>query len=327
MDRLFSFRNCMLILVFTGMLSCNLDDGDTLPIPETTLADNIIADPELSSLAAALERVNFITTFQGSTKYTILAPTNSAFSNFLSAEGYATLNDVPLEDLTQLLLNHVILGQVDSTPLVNLQRNYLQTLADGPDAGSKLSLYFDAVNGLIFNGIATVTEADLLAANGIMHKVNAVIELPTIATFVSNDLNFETLEIAIDLAAPFSDIPAAIEESGPYTLFAPIEHAFENLLATNNDWNMISDLDEAFLAQVLEHHVVDGNFRLSEISFGSSLQTLEGDEITFQNIDGNLEITDGSGNEGSIVGIQDIQASNGVIHGLVNNVLLPDLMN
>lgn len=327
MDRLLNNKICILILLLSNTLSCNLDDGNTLPIPQTTLADNILADPELSSLAAALERANFLATFQGSTKYTILAPTNSAFGNFLSAKGYASLNDVPLTDLTQLLLNHVILGQVDSTPLVNLQRNYLQTLADGPDAGSKLSLYFDAVNGVIFNGTATVTQADLIAANGIMHKVNAVIELPTIVTFVVNDINFETLETALDLAAPFSDIPDALEEGGPYTLFAPTEHAFENLLATNTDWDMISDLDEEFLAEVIAHHVVNGNFRTADISFGSMLTTLEGDEITFQNIDGNLEITDGSGNEGSIVGIQDIQASNGVLHGLINNVLLPDLTN
>ena len=55
--------------------------------------------------------------------------------------------------------------------------------------------------------------------------------------------------------------------------------------------------------------------------------TIEGDNITFVSLDGNLEITDGSGNEGAIIGITDIQAINGVIHVLSNNVLLPDTQN
>ena len=320
-----------LILMVTALvvLSCNLDDGiDTIPIPDSNLVDLISADANLSSLNAALERADLVTTLQGNGPFTILAPDNSAFNSFLGAAGFASVNDVPVEILRQLLLNHVVAGSLDSAPLINLQRNYLETLADGPTDGTKLALYFDAVNGITFNGISTVTTADKPASNGIYHIVDGVIGLPTVATFIGVDLNFESFDTSLDLIAPVSDLPTSLEEStGPFTIFIPIEHAFDNLLASNDDWDFLSDIDEDLLNSVINHHVLNGNIRSTDITGGQTATTLEGDDITFVTLDGNLEITDGSGNEGAIIGVTDIQASNGVIHAVANNVLIPDTMN
>ncbi len=320
-----------LILMVTVIISisCNLDDGvDTIPIPDSTLIELISGDTNLSSLSTALERADLVTTLQGNGPFTILAPDDTAFDNFLGAAGFASVNDVPVETLRQILLNHVVIGSLDSAPLINLQRNYLETLADGPTSGTRLALYFDAVNGITFNGISTVTTADKPASNGIYHVVNGVIELPTVATFIGVDLNFESFETSLDLIAPVSDLPTNLEEStGPFTVFVPIEDAFDSLLASNSDWDFLSDIDENLLNSVINHHVLNGNIRSTDISADQTVATLEGDDITFGNLDGNLEITDGSGNEGAIIGITDIQASNGVIHAIANNVLLPDTTN
>lgn len=320
-----------LLLIIAGVLtvSCNLDDGpQTIPIPESDIVEVATANADLSSLVAALQRADLTNTLKGAGPFTVLAPTNAAFSSFLSSNGFPNLEAVPTETLTQILLNHVVNGSVDSAPLINLQRNYLQTLADGPN-GSKLSLYFDAVNGVEFNGISTVTQTDVVAKNGIIHVVNQVIALPTIDTFISSDDNFEVFGTALDAAAVASDLPNNLKDimSGPYTVFVPIEQAFDNLLATNDDWNFVSDIEENLLAAVLDHHVLNGNIRSTDIVAGEMVTTLEGDQITIQSIDGNLEITDGSGNEGAIIDITDIQASNGVIHIISNNVLLPDTTN
>lgn len=320
----------VLFLMLAGLLavSCNLDDGtETIPIPETDIVE-VATDNDLSSLVAALERADLTNTLKGTGPFTVLAPTNSAFSSFLSANGFSNLEAVPTETLTQILLNHVISGSVDSAPLINLQRNYLQTLADGP-SGSKLSLYFDAVNGVEFNGIATVTETDVVAQNGIIHIVDQVIALPTLDTFISSDDNFEVFSTALDAAAVVSDLPDDFKDpiSGPYTAFIPVEAAFDELLATNDDWNFVSDIEENLLAAVLEHHVLNGNVRATDIVAGEMVTTLEGDQITIESIDGELEITDGSANEGALIGVTDIQAVNGVIHVIANNVLLPDTTN
>lgn len=310
------------------LLSCNLDDGPaTIPIPETDIVEVATAE-NLNSLLAALERADLANTLKGDGPFTVFAPTDEAFSSFLSSNGFASVDAVPTATLQQLLLNHVVSGRIDSAPLADLQRNYLQNLADGPGE-SKLSLYFDATDGVVLNGLATVTQADVVAENGIIHIINQVISLPTLDTFMSADANLEVFGTALDAAAVVSDLPSDLKEStgGPYTIFVPVPAAFDALLDTNNDWNFVSDIEENLLAAVLEHHTLSGNVRSSDIIPGQAVTTLEGDEITIVSKDGGLEITDGSGNEGTIIGPTDIQASNGVIHLITNNVLLPDTTN
>lgn len=317
-----------LIFLSVLMVSCNLDDGeDTIPIPDSDIVA-IAMNEDLSSLVAALEKVDLVNTLKGDGPFTVLAPSNTAFSSFLSSKGFANLEAVPNEILTQILLNHVISGRVDSAPLLNLQRNYVQTLADGP-SDSKLSLYFDAVDGIIFNGSSTITKTDVVAKNGIIHLVDQVIDLPTLDTFISSDDNFEVFGSALDVAAPLSTIPNLIKDNsaGPFTVFIPIEDAFDNLLATNDDWNFVSDIEENLLTAVVEHHFLNENIRASNIVAGQTKTTLEGDDITFVSLNGTLEITDGSGNDGAIIGVTDIQAINGVIHAIPNKVLLPDTSN
>lgn len=310
------------------LLSCNLDDGPaTIPIPETDIVEVATAE-NLNSLLAALERADLANTLKGDGPFTVFAPTDEAFSSFLSSNGFASVDAVPTATLQQLLLNHVVSGRIDSAPLADLQRNYLQNLADGPGE-SKLSLYFDATDGVVLNGLATVTQADVVAENGIIHIINQVISLPTLDTFMSADANLEVFGTALDAAAVVSDLPSDLKEStgGPYTIFVPVPAAFDALLDTNNDWNFVSDIEENLLEAVLEHHTLSGNVRSSDIIPGQAVTTLEGDEITIVSKDGGLEITDGSGNEGAIIGPTDIQASNGVIHLITNNVLLPDTTN
>jgi uncharacterized surface protein with fasciclin (FAS1) repeats len=58
---------------------------------------------------------------QGTGPFTVFAPTNAAFTTFLSTAGYASINDVP-KALTQILLNHVVSGSVKSTDLTTTSK-------------------------------------------------------------------------------------------------------------------------------------------------------------------------------------------------------------
>jgi uncharacterized surface protein with fasciclin (FAS1) repeats len=326
-DRFGFMRFASLFFLITTLVSCNLDDGNTINRPESNIVEVASNIGQLSSFVAALERANLTTTLQTTGGLTVLAPNDAAFGSFLSQQGFANLDAVPVETLKQILLNHVILGQIDSSFLSNLQRNYLETLAEGPTTGTKVALYFDATNDIFFNGASKVIDGDVLAANGIIHIVDAVIPIPTLDTFISVDDNFEDLKTALDIITPISDIPEGVKDGGPFTLFAPTNLAFDNLLATNTAWNSVGDIDEDLLAAVIAHHVLAGNIRSADISSGETATTLEGDTITFNRVDGNLEITDGAGNTGALVVFVDIQASNGVIHVLADQVLLPDTGN
>ena len=54
-------------------------------------------------------------------------------------------------------------------------------------------MYVDLTSGVKLNGIAKVKTADVMASNGIIHVVDAVIGLTTIVTHATANPNFSTL--------------------------------------------------------------------------------------------------------------------------------------
>ncbi|WP_276391173.1 fasciclin domain-containing protein [Eudoraea chungangensis] len=316
-----------LFLVLISLLwSCSEDDnsGGTT---QSTIVEVAQANPNLSTLVTALEITDLVSTLNGDGPFTVLAPTNAAFDLFLATANFPSIEDVPVPVLRELLLNHVIGAGLDSESLRILGRNYSSTLAQGPGGDNNLSLYFDATNAsIVFNGSSTVLEEDIDASNGIIHTVGTVIDLPTVVTFVTTDINFEQLTTALTSGTPGTDFVAILSGDGPFTMFAPADTAFDDLLDSNPDWNTVEDIEEGLLTAVLYHHVVSGNNRSESITNGSSLVTLEGDSITFSQTAGETTITDGSGNSDIILAVTDLQAVNGVIH-LITKVMIPDTTN
>ena len=319
----------IITLVFSTSMSCSLNDSESLPSGDTPIAGIVSKEANLSTLAVALERANLNAPLNGVGSFTLLAPTNAAFDAFLSTNGYGSVADIPIETLQQLLRNHVFSGRIEAASMTALKRSYLVSAADGPSTGSFLSTYFDATNGIIFNGTSKITQADISATNGIVHIVDDVIDFPTLDTFISVDGNLADMEAALEIVAAQSDLPGMLAdaEAGPFTIFAPINPAFDNLLDSNDSWTTLSDIDETYLTSIMEHHVILGNIRAADINLGDTKTTLEGDDITFSSLDGSLKIKDGAGNGGAVVGIFNIQAVNGVIHLLLSQVLLPDTTN
>lgn len=325
------FKILPLVLVLIAVSSCNSDDNDGPARPAENIVELAVATPELSTLVEALQRANLTDELEASGPFTVLAPSNAAFTTFLGQNNFTSIQDVPVDALTQILLNHVIGDELGSSALTTLQRNYTATLAEGPSNGSFLSLYFDATNGIEFNGVSSVVAggADILASNGTVHIVDAVIDLPTVVTFVSEDINFEQLTTALTTATPGTDFATVLSGDGPFTVFAPVDQAFDELLDSNPDWSSLTDIDEPLLTAVLQHHVAPGNNRSSALSEGLNLTTLEGDDITISlqvNAPFIASITDGAGNDDVNIGFVDIQARNGVIH-LIDQVMLPNTDN
>ena len=310
------------ILLVTLLLfqSCNNNDEDNVEEPSTII--NLAVDSaDLTSLVAALERVNLVSTLQGEGPFTVLAPTNDAFATFLSANNFNSLEDVPVDVLTNILLNHVISGSIVSS---DLSTGYANTLATSSASQTSMSIYIDVSNGVNFNGISAVTSADILAVNGVIHKVDAVIGLPSVVTFATADPNFSTLVSALtrnDLTTDFVSIlsTATGTSPAPFTVFAPINDAFNRLL-TELNLTSLSEIDEPTLDIVLKYHVVGGaNVLDSSLTDNLTISTLGGD-IT-ANVAGNATLTDANGRVSDIIAT-NVQANNGIIHA-INKVILP----
>ncbi len=156
----------VLLICAVSFTSCN-DDDDTTPVATQNIAEIVIAGNDFSSLEAALIKADLVSVFQGNTEYTVFAPTNAAFETFLAANN-VTLETVPVDLLTSVLLKHVVAGEAKSTALSNGQ--VIATL----NPTTSLTVGISGTTVTVNN--ATVTQADVDATNGVVHVIDAVIE-------------------------------------------------------------------------------------------------------------------------------------------------------
>tara|TARA_R110002049_G_scaffold308939_1_gene515045 strand:- start:38463 stop:39440 length:978 start_codon:yes stop_codon:yes gene_type:complete len=317
----------IIVTLFIGLLtfsSCDSDDDNTPKV--LNIVGTAQAVPELSILVDAVIKADLVDALSAAGNKTVLAPTNAAFTTFLADKGFNSLSEVPNDVLKQILLNHVIGGaNITSSALIG-NTGYTNTLADGPGT-TKLSLYYDGTSGVTFNGGATVTIPDVATSNGIVHVIDEVIALPTIATFATTNPGLSTLVSVLQYADTGNPTVPYINTvsdatAGPFTVFAPTNGAFTSLLTELNA-NTLTDIPIATVDAVLLQHIVSGNVQSSQLSSGTV--TTLGGSITANAT--TFTLTDANNRMSNIVTtLVDIQGTNGVVH-VIDKVLLPAQAN
>ena len=147
-----------------------------------TIVTHAIANPNFTSLVAALTRTGNTTNFAGilsgtlSSPFTVFAPTNAAFTGALTDLGYANLAAIPEPSLDKILKYHVIAGAnvlaaaLPSTPTA--QNTFLgQTFLIGTTGGAKIT---DKLNR-----VANIVATDVQCSNGVIHVLDKVL-VPTL---------------------------------------------------------------------------------------------------------------------------------------------------
>lgn len=315
-----TFLTPVLLVVTLAFFSISCNDDDTDPVTNNTIADFVVQNQDYSSLKSALDKTNLTSVLSGTTNYTVFAPNNAAFSAFLDANNFASLNDVPTDVLTQVLLNHVVSGKVKSN---NLSTGYIETLAEESTTNNNINMFVNTSSGVVLNGDAMVTSADNTVDNGVIHAVNKVVGLPTVVTFATADETFSILVDALTRESSFTYVStlSSTNSSAPFTVFAPTNTAFANLLTELNAASL-NDISTPTLEATLNTHVVGGaNVLSSTLSDGMMVNTL-GDSFTIKTTSG-AQFMDKNNRVGDII-VTDVQAANGVIH-VVNKVILPQL--
>jgi uncharacterized surface protein with fasciclin (FAS1) repeats len=310
----------VLFLGFAMLTSCDTDNDDVY-VPET-ISEIALATPNLSSLVTALNRAGLVQTLDNPGEYTVFAPTNDAFQAFLTANGFASVNDVPVNVLTQVLLNHVVLGKNVSSSLTT---GYVNTLATYDATNLNLSMFINTAGGVEINGVSSVVLPDVEATNGVVHIVDAVIGLPTVVTFALADPTFDILVSALTRESSFTFVNTLSTPNGtapaPFTVFAPTNTAFVNLLAELSLSNLAAVPTDTLAATLAMHVVAGANVQASGLSNNQTITTLGGN-IT-ANVTGGATLTDANDRVSNIT-FTNVQAANGVIH-VINKVILPPL--
>lgn len=124
-------------------------------------------------------------------------------------------------------------------------------------------------------------------------------------------------------AAGLVDVLIQTDSPAPYTVFAPTNKAFAQLLSTLGVTKEQLLADKDLLKKVLTYHVVpNAVVKKADIPFGKPIQTINGNALSInKGADGSANIIDARGNQANIV-TTDVTTGNGVVH-IIDGVILP----
>ena len=307
------------------------DDAQAQPQQEQaeqpgTIVDIAVADDRFETLVAALQAAELVETLQGDGPFTVFAPTDDAFAALPEGTVEALLEDIPA--LTDILLYHVVAGDVRAADVVALD-------AAVTVQGESVSITVEGDNVRINDSLVII--ADVVASNGVIHVIDAVLLPPepmaesmqdeqdeqpqqaqqseqaeqpgTIVDIAVADDRFETLVAALQAA----ELVETLQGDGPFTVFAPTDDAFAALPEGTVE-ALLEDIPA--LTDILLYHVVAGDVRGADVVTLDAAVTVQGESVSITVEADNVRIND------SLVIVADIVASNGVIH-VIDTVLIP----
>ncbi len=303
----------ILIMAFSPlMLACGETEGE--PQGVGTIVQVATDDGRFTVLVGALEATGLVEVLSGTDEYTVFAPTDAAFDLLPDT----LISGLSTDQLREVLLYHVVPGSVGSEAVVGLDE---ATSADS--AGTTIDIQVDG-NTVVLNGRVQVIVTDIIADNGIIHVIDAVL-IPgvfpgSVVDVLAASPRFSTL---VDAVADEGLAPVLADAAAEFTVFAPTNPAFGLLPA-----DAIPNAAAAnALQNILLYHVLgsaaDSTAAFSTASVGGELETEgvdENDDPAFIRlalsgvrifIDARTEIV-----------YTDIEAENGFVH-IIDSVLLP----
>jgi len=284
------------------LTSCGKDEDNSTVDTQKSIAAIASADPQFSILVQALSKADLVSTLSQSGTYTVFAPTNDAFTALFTKLGVSDIDQLSAETLRPILLYHVLGSKAVSSGLTS---GYVSTLSPAV-AGRFVSLKVDVSGGVKLNSSTTVTKADIMATNGVIHVIDKVLLPPTVADLAVANSSFTTLVSALSGAGL---VPALSDAKGTFTVFAPTNDAFAQLASLPED-----------LKPILLYHVLGSTVYANQVTTGYA-KTLS----SFMTHPMDLYINTASGvkiNNTATVVVADVVGTNGVIH-VIDKVLLP----
>ncbi len=275
-------------------------------IPETTTIFDVVAESDVhNTLQTALEASGLDEALSGPGGFTLFAPTDEAFDNLEEGVLDALLAD-PEGALTTILEYHVTGSAV-------LAANLSDGLTIETLEGRSLTVTIDGENVMIDDAMVTI--ADIVAVNGIVHVIDAVLipeDPPTIMDRLQNTGVHNLLITALEAAG----LDEVLSEPGDYTLFAPTDAAFNEL--PENLLNALLTDPEGVLSDILLYHVAGEVFLAADLFDGQVISSLLG-----QNVEVDLTGPSAVLNGSAAITLTDFEGSNGVMH-ILDGILIPE---
>ena len=161
-----------------AMPAANPMVGGAEMFADKDIIDNAVNSKDHTTLVAAVKAAGLVDTLKGAGPFTVFAPTNAAFDALPAGTVDTLLKPEMKGDLTTVLTYHVVPGKVDAATLVGLIQAGGGTAKVTTVEGGTLTatLAGENVNLTDAKGnVATVTTADVMQSNGVIHVVDKVL--------------------------------------------------------------------------------------------------------------------------------------------------------
>ena len=139
---------------------------DTVLLPKSDIVETAIADGRFTTLAAALGAAGLVDTLKGEGPFTVFAPTDDAFAKLPAGTIDSLLKPENKQQLTDILLYHVVSGQVLAADVVTLSE--AETVL-----GQKVMI--KVMDGKVYINDSQVIITDILTSNGVIHVIDTVL--------------------------------------------------------------------------------------------------------------------------------------------------------
>lgn len=173
-------------------------------------------------------------------------------------------------------------------------------------------------------GMSVTASAQMMNGGNPMVGGAAMYKTKNIVENAVNSKDHTTLVAAVQAAG----LVDTLKSAGPFTVFAPVNSAFDKLPAGTVEM-LLKPENKAMLTKILTYHVIAGNFDSKAIAKTikkgngkAEFTTVAGGKLWAMMDGKNLILTDEKGGR-SMVTIADVRQSNGIIH-VVDSVLMPN---
>lgn len=151
--------------------------GGAAMYPARNIVENAVNSADHTTLVAAVKAAGLVNTLSSSGPFTVFAPTNAAFDRLPTGTVATLLKPENVGTLRKILTYHVVLGRLTAANLMQRVREGGGTARLTTVQGGTLVARMQGSNLVLVDqkgGVSTVTQADVMQSNGVIHVTNMI---------------------------------------------------------------------------------------------------------------------------------------------------------
>lgn len=152
--------------------------GGAAMMADKDIIDNAVNSADHTTLVAAVQAAGLVETLKGAGPFTVFAPVNAAFAALPAGTVDTLLMPANKDQLVAVLTYHVIAGKFAAADVVKAITDGGGTFKAATVQGGELTFTLDGDMVKITDGaggVATVTIADVMQSNGVIHVIDKVL--------------------------------------------------------------------------------------------------------------------------------------------------------